>query len=33
MTAVFAFCALAPAVGLAMTLVSFAVNARRRPTG
>ena len=30
MTAVFAFCALAPAVGLAMTLVSFAANARRR---
>ena len=29
MTAVFAFCALAPAAGLAMTLLSFAANARR----
>ena len=29
MTAVFAFCALAPAAGLLMTLLSFAANARR----
>jgi len=29
LTAVFGFCALAPAVGLAMTLLSFAANARQ----
>ncbi len=29
LTAVFAFCALAPAVGLVMTVLSFAANARR----
>ena len=33
LTAVFAFCALAPALGLAMTFFSFAANARRTASG